>query len=786
MVEVSGVRELEQKLQIKPGQSVAVVNAPPESRLRLLSTAGSNPDQADVVIGFAVRPADLAWLRSVYVAARAGRLAWVIYPNPGQPGIDLRRDWLLRALRQHGVEAVQDVSINRTWSALRLRPATDDHQPDTCTAKQAQQVSHQDNDQTLQQGTDDTTSGLRADFLGELDASAAGAAETGLGEVEGLPAGSAPLVVKRGPTPTGPGGGAKISTVVSDVSPVGDSGGHAMRDTLSQLHPRELLSEIQDRIAQIVQARDRLDGLVEAMLAITSGLRLDETLRTIVHTAIELVDARYGALGVRGDDHELFGFVYEGIDAHTCEMIGPLPAGRGVLGMLIDDPQPIRLDDIAQHPAAVGFPPHHPPMRTFLGVPVRIRDEVFGNLYLTEKQNGQPFSDDDEVLVEALAAAAGIAIDNARLYERSQASQSWIAATRDISTRLLAGTDPATVFRLIAEQAVTLTGADLALVVVPADPEAPDSELTELVVADLAGAGVPDAVAAQTMPVAGTSVGQAFLQRTPQRLDTFDVDGGLIDAAGPALVLPLRTTDTVAGVIVILRRTGAYPFSDEQLDMMAAFADQAALAWQLAVTQRRMRELDVLTDRDRIARGLHDHVIWRLFAVGLALQGAIPRVRAPEVQQRLSQAVDDLQGVIQDIRTVIFDLHGGSFGAIRLHQRLDQAIAAFAGSELHTPVHYSGPLSSVDAVLADHAEAVVKEAVSNAVRQADASQLTIHIDVADGLSIDIIDNGKGIPGEITTSGLANLRQRAEEANGTFTIQPVPQGGTRLRWSAPLP
>ncbi|HUH71425.1 MAG TPA: GAF domain-containing sensor histidine kinase [Mycobacterium sp.] len=559
-----------------------------------------------------------------------------------------------------------------------------------------------------------------------------------------------------------------------------------MRDTLSQLHPRELLSEIQDRIAQIVQARDRLDGLVEAMLAITSGLRLDETLRTIVHTAIELVDARYGALGVRGDDHELFGFVYEGIDAHTCEMIGPLPAGRGVLGMLIDDPQPIRLDDIAQHPAAVGFPPHHPPMRTFLGVPVRIRDEVFGNLYLTEKQNGQPFSDDDEVLVEALAAAAGIAIDNARLYERSQASQSWIAATRDISTRLLAGTDPATVFRLIAEQAVTLTGADLALVVVPADPEAPDSELTELVVADLAGAGVPDAVAAQTMPVAGTSVGRAFLQHTPQRLDTFDVDGGLIDAAGPALVLPLRTTDTVAGVIVILRRTGAYPFSDEQLDMMAAFADQAALAWQLAVTQRRMRELDVLTDRDRIARGVHDHVIWRLFAVGLALQGAIPRVRAPEVQQRLSQAVDDLQGVIQDIRTVIFDLHGGSFGAIRLHQRLDQAIAASAGSELHTPVHYSGPLSSVDAVLADHAEAVVKEAVSNAVRQADASQLTIHIDVADGLSIDIIDNGKGIPGEITTSGLANLRQRAEEANGTFTIQPVPQGGTRLRWSAPLP
>lgn len=565
-----------------------------------------------------------------------------------------------------------------------------------------------------------------------------------------------------------------------------------MRDMLSQLHLRELLSEIQDRIAQIVQARDRLDGLVEAILAVTSGLRLDETLRTIVHTAIELVDARYGALGVRGDDrvrgddHELFAFVYEGIDAHTREMIGPLPAGHGVLGVLIDDPQPIRLNDIAQHPASVGFPPHHPPMHTFLGVPVRVRGEVFGNLYLTEKQNGQPFSDDDEVLVEALAAAAGIAIDNARLYERSQASQSWIAATREIGTQLLAGTDPGTVFRLIAEEAVTLTGADLALVVIPADPEAPDSEVTELVVADLAGAGVPDAAAAETMPVAGTSVGRAFLLRTPQRLDTFDVDVGLIDAAGPALVLPLRTTDTVAGVIVILRRTGAYPFSDQQFDMMAAFADQAALAWQLAVTQRRMRELDLQIDRDRIARDLHDHVIQRLFALGLALQGTIPRVRAPEVQQRLSQAVDDLQGVIHDIHTAIFDLHGGSSGATWLRQRLDRAIAAFAESELHTTVQYSGPLSVVDAVLADHAEAVVKEAVSDAVRHTDASQLTIHIDVADELSIDVIDNGKGIPDEITDSGLANLRQRAQQANGTFTIQAVAEGGTQLRWSAPLP
>lgn len=187
-----------------------------------------------------------------------------------------------------------------------------------------------------------------------------------------------------------------------------DSGTPLMRETLSQLRLRELLLEVQDRIEQIVEGRDRLDGLIEAILVITSGLKLDATLHAIVHTAIESVDARYGALGVRGHDHELVEFVYQGIHDETRQLIGPLPAGRGVLGVLIDDPKPIRLDDISRHPASVGLPPNHPPIRTFLGVPVRIRDEVFGNLYLTEKADGQPFSDDDEVLVQALAAAAGI------------------------------------------------------------------------------------------------------------------------------------------------------------------------------------------------------------------------------------------------------------------------------------------------------------------------------------------------------------------------------------------
>ncbi len=193
-----------------------------------------------------------------------------------------------------------------------------------------------------------------------------------------------------------------MDPVTGNVGPQGDQmGASPLRETLSQLRLRELLIEVQDRVEQIVRGRDRLDGLVEAMLMVTSGLELDVTLKTIVHTAIDLVDAGYGALGVRGHHHELVEFIYEGINAETRELIGPLPEGRGVLGHLIDEPKPIRLDNIMQHPASVGFPPNHPPMRTFLGVPVRIRDEVYGNLYLTEKANGQPFSEDDEVLVEA-------------------------------------------------------------------------------------------------------------------------------------------------------------------------------------------------------------------------------------------------------------------------------------------------------------------------------------------------------------------------------------------------
>ncbi|NUP29959.1 MAG: GAF domain-containing protein, partial [Nocardia sp.] len=264
----------------------------------------------------------------------------------------------------------------------------------------------------------------------------------------------------------------------------------AVTETLSQLRLHELLDEVQERITQIVDVRDRMDRLMEAMLSVTAGLDLDDTLRSIVHTAIELVDAGYGALGVRGTGSagdRLAEFVYEGIDDSTRVRIGDLPRGHGVLGVLIQQPRPIRLTNIAEHPASVGFPAHHPPMHSFLGVPVKVRDEVFGNLYLTEKIGAEEFTEDDEVVVQALAAAAGIAIENSRLYEQSRRRQHWLEATRDVATELLAGGEPGDILELVAERARTLTGAACTFVALPDDPALPGHEVRELIVAAVSG-----------------------------------------------------------------------------------------------------------------------------------------------------------------------------------------------------------------------------------------------------------------------------------------------------------
>ncbi|QBS46578.1 histidine kinase [Nocardia sp. CS682] len=571
------------------------------------------------------------------------------------------------------------------------------------------------------------------------------------------------------------------------------SGRTPVTETLSQLRLRELLIEVQDRIAQIVDVRDRMDRLIEAMLVVTAGLDLDNTLRTIVHAAIELVDAGYGALGVRETDKaslQLSEFVYEGIDDRTRVMIGDLPRGHGVLGLLIQQPKPIRLTKLSDHPSSVGFPPHHPPMNTFLGVPVQVRNEVFGNLYLTEKAGGLEFTEDDEVVVQALAAAAGIAIENARLYEQSRLRQQWLEATRDVATELLAGGEPNEVLTLVAERALTLTESACTFLALPEDPDVPPEEVTELVVVTAKGVDAQD-LAGQRIPLGESHFGAAFQHGRVVAVEKL-VHNELFDSDaefGPALILPLRAGRSVIGVLTTLRPAGKLALDTAAQSMMAAIADQAALALQLSDNQRQRRELDVLSDRDRIARGLHDHVIQRLFAVGLSLQGTMQRARMPEVKSRLAETIDDVQAIVQDIRHSIFDLQSNTTAdSSKYRKHLHGIIVDMtADTGLRTTVRLAGPVTVLAPPLSDDVEAVLREAVSNVVRHASATTVAVELKIRDDVTIEVTDDGTGVPADSTRrSGLANLAARAEQAGGTFSIDNNPGGGTVLRWSAPLP
>ncbi|MFC3454570.1 GAF domain-containing sensor histidine kinase [Amycolatopsis speibonae] len=562
---------------------------------------------------------------------------------------------------------------------------------------------------------------------------------------------------------------------------------------LSQLRVREVLRDLQDRIERLIGTRDKMDGLLEAMLAVASGLELDATLRRIVQAAIDLGEATYGALGVIADDGSLAEFVYLGIDGETKQQIGHLPKGHGLLGFVIDEAKPVRLADISRHPSSVGFPPCHPPMRSFLGVPVRVRDEVFGNLYLTEKR-GEGFTDDDEVVVQALAAAAGIAIENAHLYEQTRIRQQWQAATSEVTTELLGGTDPVEALNLIASRALELTGSDLTLLALPGSGRldvSPDGEeeADELTIAVCAGARALELTGVR-ISVAASLPGAVYRDRTPRSVPDLVLGAEGEFVFGPTLVVPLRARERTSGVLMAVRNPGAVPFELPQLPVVASFADQAALALQLAAQQRTARELDVLADRDRIARDLHDHVIQRLFAVGLAMQSTHRRARSPELQRRIGYSIDQMHEIVHEIRTAIFDLHGGEAGqqGVRLRHRLYDSITELADeTAIHPTVSLSGPLDSVPFLFAEHAEAVVRETVGNVVRHARASGVSVSVVVKDDvLRIVVTDDGVGIvvePG--AAGGLRNLRDRAEKAGGTFRVETRKGGGTRVEWAAPL-
>lgn len=558
--------------------------------------------------------------------------------------------------------------------------------------------------------------------------------------------------------------------------------------TLSRTRMRELLVEVDERTEEIVgSTRERMDAQLKAVMAVSSGLDLAATLRQIVEAARELVDAQYGAVGVLGTGGMLTQFIHAGIDDEARELIGPLPTGHGLLGVVIEDVKPLRLEDLSQHPMSAGLPAHHPPMRSFLGAAVQARGEVFGRLYLTEKRCGAPFTDDDEIVVRALAAAAGVAIDNSRLYEQSRRRQRWQEATSEVITELLIGTDIDAALQLIAGRTRELTGSDYTLIALPEDEDAADSATAGLTVVVSAGV-MTDRITGLRIPLVGSTAGAVFTDHVPRNVAHlgFDLAVGPSVEFGPALVMPLGADDAMSGVLLAIRKPAAPDFEANDLQLVATFADQAALALQRARHLISLRELEVLADRDRIAQELHDHVITQLFGVGLGLHGTQRRAKSAALAERIAEHIEQLNAVITEIRTAVFDVHSVTPETPRLGGILTNIVDEItADTELHTSVGFSGRVDIVSPDLAQQAQAVLREAVSNTVRHAGATELGVTITVGADLVLDVTDNGIGIPDTVARSGLHNLVSRAAASGGRCVVERSANGGTHLIWSAPL-
>lgn len=557
----------------------------------------------------------------------------------------------------------------------------------------------------------------------------------------------------------------------------------------SGLGRQALIAGMHEQLDELASARGQLEQLLAVIVELGSDLDLEPTLHRIVVAAMKLTSARYGALAVRDPDGTLASFVYAGFDEETVRRIGRLPVGKGVTDVSLVQTNSLRLDDLTTHPAAVGFPEHHPMMYALLSVPIVIRGTLFGNLYLTHEKPSRLFTEADEAVVGALAAAAAVAVDNARTVERLRASLRWIDASRDITTALLsdAVTRPSPL-RVVVERVCELAEAEQAILAVPADADLPGDEAETLIVAAAAGLHAA-AVIDQQIPVVGSTIGSVLRSDTAVITESFHfpIPGFTDVGQRSAIVVTLRADGDTLGVLAVARNQDQSPFDDTDLELVNDFARRAAIALVVATGRQATRERDILADRERIAHGLHDHVIQQLFAAGLDLQATIARVRSPEVVARLDRTVDDLQNVIGEIRSTIFRLKSRSVLDGDLRQWIDRAVGRLAANRgIVTTVRVDGPLTVVDDELAEHAEAVIMEAVSNACRHSGATRLSVDVRVDDALSIVITDNGRGIPADNQRrSGLANLLDRAQQTGGSCQIDSPPEGGTRVHWRAPL-
>ncbi|MGC5014280.1 GAF domain-containing protein [Streptosporangium sp. DT93] len=559
------------------------------------------------------------------------------------------------------------------------------------------------------------------------------------------------------------------------------------RSLIPNMRLDELLSELQGRLEAVLATRDRVHALLEAVVSVGSDLDLEVVLRRIVETATTLVDATYGALGVVGQESTLVQFVPVGLDEEEIARIEHWPHGLGLLGLLIKEPQTLRLAHITDHPASYGFPPGHPPMGSFLGVPIRVRDEVFGNLYLTEKRGGGEFDEEDEAIVSALAGAAGVAIENARLYEETRRREMWLQASAEVTTALLSGAEPRQVLTLVATRARELAGADITMIMLPDSGR----KVLRVVIAD--GLDVEEVGGAE-VSVEGSLAGRALRSGDPLMVSVLPEAGlpkELADhlSVGPVAAVPLGAAGAVRGVLTLGKRPGRIPFNHTELRTLHSFAGQAAIALELAEARQDAERLGLLEDRDRIAKDLHDVVIQRLFAVAMTLMSIVRFVEHPEASDRLQHGINELDETIRQIRSTIFALQTPrQADDPSLRARIVELVEGARGHLGFMPgLRMEGQLDNrVPAPIAEHLLAVLREALSNIVRHARAGRADVFTEAtADTLTLIVTDDGVGLPGEGRRSGLRNMHDRALALGGSFEAGPSATGGTRLTWHVPL-
>ena len=530
----------------------------------------------------------------------------------------------------------------------------------------------------------------------------------------------------------------------------------------------------------------RAERLLDTGLALAAELSLPALLQRIVDLAVELTGAQYGAVGVLAPDGvELSDFITSGLGEQQRTAIGDLPRGRGILGVLIREPTVLQLQDIGQDPRSAGFPPNHPPMRSFLGAPIRAHGRVFGNIYLTDKQGAPEFSDDDEAATLILATQAGVAIANAQLYDELRLRERWLDSVREVATTLLAGNSARAALQLVAQHARELGNADMATISVA------EGEGLRIIIADGAGA---DGLLDVKVPLSGSLSAEVIrTERTTVVADASrsPLSQPMVSTAGvgPMILVPLALRTSTAGVLAVGRTAGRPRFAAADIPLLESFAEQAALALEYARALSELSRLGMIEDRERIARDLHDGVIQSLFAVGIGLQGTAAVVGDVQLADRIQQFVTEIDRVIGDVRSYIFGLRPTSLSAGNLTNTLEQiGHETEERTGVTVIVDVDGSLEAPLARGSAEVIHIVREALSNVGRHAAATTCRVSLR-RDGSSavIEVDDDGRGFDRESTLSGLGmgNLAERATAIGGTLEVDSEPGRGTTVRVTVPL-